>query len=72
MGHAIKRTSPHGTRFVGRCVKCGQEGLGSNAPLTPCPADHIVSDGQALMELVAPDPLKVKVRNKLRAMGRKQ
>jgi len=25
--HALERTSPKGTRFIGRCTQCGKEGL---------------------------------------------
>ena len=50
MTHAITRTSPYGTRFIGRCDKCGKEELGMGAALEPCPMDHMVSDEQALLD----------------------
>ena len=52
MAHAVIRTSPHGQKFVGRCSKCGTEGLGMSAALVDCPADDIVSDSQALLEML--------------------
>lgn len=52
MSHAITRTSPKGGPFIGRCIKCGAEGLGMGAPLENCPADGIVSDEQVLMEML--------------------
>ena len=53
MTHAIPRTSPFGGPFIGRCTKCGEEGLGMGAPLEPCPMDHIVSNEQALLDCLA-------------------
>lgn len=54
MGHALERTSPKGPgkMFVGRCMKCGREGLLMRDALEPCPADEIVSDQQALINLL--------------------
>jgi hypothetical protein len=39
MSHAIERTSPtgEGFLFVGRCMKCGTEGLMKKDALNPCP-----------------------------------
>ena len=50
MTHAVIRTSPHGQNFIGRCSKCGEDGLGMGAALVDCPADGVVSDRQALLE----------------------
>ena len=50
MTHALTRTSPKGGPFIGRCDKCGQDGLGIGAPLEPCPMDVVVSDEQALLD----------------------
>jgi len=55
MTHAITRTSPKGGPFIGRCIKCGQEGLGMGAPLEPCPMDAVVSDEQALLDCLERD-----------------
>lgn len=52
MTHAITRTSPKGGPFIGKCIKCGQEGLGLGSPLEACPADGIVSNEQALFNLI--------------------
>ena len=56
MGHAIERTSPKGPgqKFIGRCVKCGRDGLGLSAPFQDCPADDLMSDEAALLHLVEP------------------
>ena len=54
MSHAITRTSPFGGPFIGRCIKCGAEGLGVGAPLEDCPADGIVSDERVLMDMLLP------------------
>lgn len=52
MSHAITRTSPFGGPFIGRCIKCGANGLGLGAPLEDCPADGILSDEQALLKIL--------------------
>ena len=52
MTHAIKRTSRKGLPFVGQCIKCGEEGLPMKAAQQPCPADAIMSDEQALIEIL--------------------
>lgn len=55
MSHAIKRTNPKGPgmKFVGRCTKCGQENLMMKDALLDCPADEVVSDTQALLDIHA-------------------
>ena len=52
MTHALTRTSPKGKgeRFIGRCDKCGEEGLSMGAVLEPCPMDSVISDKQALLD----------------------
>lgn len=57
MSHALVRTSPtgKGMKFIGRCIKCGSVGLGMSAALEDCPADSLVSDEQALLDILA-DP----------------
>ena len=54
MTHALTRTSPkgEGQKFIGRCVKCGAEGLGMGAALEPCPQDDLVSDEKALLDIL--------------------
>lgn len=58
MSHAINRTSPTGpgSKFIGRCYKCGTEGLGLGDALKDCPADHIVSDEAALLAILDSPP----------------
>ena len=53
MSHALERTSPkgEGLMFIGKCTKCGEEGLKPEAVLQPCPMDKQISDEQALMGL---------------------
>lgn len=57
MGHALERTSPKGPgkMFVGRCMKCGRDGLLMRDALEPCPSDEIVSDQQALIDAITKD-----------------
>lgn len=60
MGHAVERTSPKGGPFLGTCTKCGQVNLGMDAPLHPCPMDHVVSDEQALLAALDKEPDKLR------------
>ncbi|MEC9434637.1 MAG: hypothetical protein VYD87_17160 [Pseudomonadota bacterium] len=55
MSHALTRTNPTGRPFVGRCIKCGQEGLRMTAVAEDCPADHIMSDEAALFSVLEGD-----------------
>lgn len=54
MSHAIIRTSEKGPgqKFIGRCNKCGQEGLTLGDALEPCPMDSVVSDAAALCDII--------------------
>ncbi len=52
MSHAVIRTSPIGSSFIGRCDKCGEEGLGLGGALINCPADDSISDEQTLLDLL--------------------
>ncbi len=54
MSHALTRTSPKGPgqKFIGRCTKCGEENLPMSAALDDCPADNLVSDEQALIDII--------------------
>lgn len=58
MSHALTRTSPKGQKFIGRCIKCGQENLPIAAALSDCPADDIVSDEAALITAIEGDKAK--------------
>lgn len=50
--HAVDRTSPLGSSFVGRCRKCGRDGLTLRAALEECPADDVMSDEAALLDIL--------------------
>ncbi len=54
MSHSLVRTSPtgKGKLFVGYCMKCGAENLGMGDALKDCPADSLVSDEQALLDIL--------------------
>ena len=52
MSHAIIRTSPKGQTFIGRCHKCGAENLGMADALRDCPADSLINDTQALIDII--------------------
>ena len=54
MSHAVVRTSPKAParKFIGHCTKCGRDGLGLSAALEDCPADALVSDEAALMDIL--------------------
>ena len=58
MSHAIIRTSLKGTPFIGRCLKCGDEGLKMSDALDDCPSDGMVSDEQALLEILGVEPVE--------------
>lgn len=49
MSHALERISPKGTPFVGKCMKCGRDGLRMGDALKDCPADEVMSDEAALL-----------------------
>ena len=53
-GHAIVRTSPKGTPFVGTCTKCGLTGLTPRNMHDECPNVRGVSEDDALMEVLDP------------------
>ena len=55
MTHAVIRTSPKGGPFKGRCQKCGEEDLGMGAALDDGPADVVVSDQRALLDILGAD-----------------
>ncbi len=54
MTHALDRTSPtgKGSAFIGQCTKCGQDDLPMSAAFDPCPMDDVVSDEQALIDIL--------------------
>ena len=54
MSHALIRTSPKGKgqEFIGTCMKCGEPDLSFEAAREPCPKDEVVSDAEALIEIL--------------------
>jgi len=50
--HALERTSPKGQSFIGYCTKCGKRDLPMSAVQEDCPADGVVSDAQALVDIL--------------------
>jgi hypothetical protein len=54
--HAINRTSPIGTPFVGRCFLCGAEGLEMRDALKPCPNPGGVLQDDALLMAITQEP----------------
>ena len=52
MAHAVERTNAKGVLFLGKCIKCGRENLTVSEVMQPCPADEIVSDEAALLDLI--------------------
>jgi len=55
MSHALIRTNPtgRGQKFIGRCHKCGTESLPISAAAQDCPADALVSDSSALLDVLS-------------------
>ena len=55
--HALERTSPLGTAFVGTCFKCGKKGLTMNDfMLDECENVRGLSQDEALIEAINNDP----------------
>lgn len=52
MTHAIKRTLPFGTKFIGFCIKCGKENLTASAVAEACQKDAEITDPTALLKLL--------------------
>lgn len=50
--HSLERTSPKGTRFVGTCVLCGQEGLTIADMNDECPNQRGLTQDEALLEAI--------------------
>ena len=54
--HALERTSPLGTAFVGTCLKCGKKGLTMNDfMLDECENVRGLSQDEALVEAINND-----------------
>lgn len=58
MSHALERTSPkgEGQTFIGRCIKCGAEGLTSTQLWEACINPSGMSDADAFLDLLQPVP----------------
>lgn len=52
MTHSLLRTNETGNPFIGKCSKCGEENLRPKDALEECPQDDIVSDKQALIDII--------------------
>lgn len=50
--HALKRTNPKGIPFVGVCMRCGQEGLTTEAIREDCPNPADLSTEECLMAAI--------------------
>ena len=48
MSHALERTSPKGGPFIGRCTKCGREGIPLKEMHGHCPNPGNLSDVDTL------------------------
>ena len=55
MTHALARTSPkgEGEKFIGRCIKCGEENLGILDSLKPCSMDGKTNEEKILLALIS-------------------
>ena len=56
--HAIERTSPKGTPFIGTCSLCGKTGLRIADISEPCENVRGLSQDDALIEALDPDRLR--------------
>lgn len=50
--HAIQRTSPKGTPFLGTCWQCGTPNLPASAALDPCPNQRGLTQDESLVEAI--------------------
>jgi len=56
-GHAVKRTSPKGTPFLGTCYQCGKTGLTISAAMSEeCPNVRGLTQDEALIEAITDEP----------------
>ena len=64
-GHAVNRTSPKGTPFLGTCFKCGKRGLTIAAAMSEeCENVRGLSQEEALLEAIDPPPARKRIRTK--------
>jgi hypothetical protein len=52
MSHALERTSPKGGPFIGRCTKCGRDGIALKDMHGHCPNPANITDDEALLHAV--------------------
>jgi hypothetical protein len=52
MTHPLTRTSPKGTPFIGRCVKCNEDDFDMGGAFLPCPADGKVDEDAVLVGMI--------------------
>ena len=52
MAHALVRTNEKGVAFIGRCIKCGREGLAMSEGMKDCPQDELETDESALLRVL--------------------
>ena len=51
--HALERTSPLGTPFIGRCTRCGKTGLEPrHVYIEDCPNTKGISEERALVQAI--------------------
>jgi hypothetical protein len=50
--HAIERTSPKGTRFVGTCWQCGRTGLSMDAVREECDNPAGMTQNESLFRAI--------------------
>lgn len=51
--HAVNRTSPKGTAFIGTCSQCGQAGLTlAQTMTTECPNQRGLTEAEAVLEVI--------------------
>lgn len=50
--HALERTSPFGTKFVGTCIKCGKKNLTTADMNEPCANVRNLPQDEALLEAI--------------------
>ena len=50
--HALRRTSPKGTPFVGTCIQCGKVGLTTKDMQEECPNIRGLTEDEALLEVL--------------------
>lgn len=50
--HALSRTNPKGVPFIGKCTKCGREGLSSPFESLPCANPSGETQEQSLIRAI--------------------